>query len=173
MRKLAIIIALFFAGAANAVSITVPMNLATEKGVGASIGEIVITESKYGLMFAPHLHGLPAGLHGFHIHENESCEPKEKDGKMMPALGAGGHYDPEHTGKHLGPYSDSGHLGDLPPLYANSKGDSDNPVLAPRLKSLKEIEGRALMIHIGGDNYSDHPNALGGGGGRLGCGVIK
>lgn len=27
---------------------------------------------------------------------------------------AGGHLDPEKTGKHLGPYNDKGHLGDLP-----------------------------------------------------------
>ena len=29
------------------------------------------------------------------------------------------------------------------------------------------------MIHVGGDNHSDHPKPLGGGGGRLACGVIK
>ena len=29
------------------------------------------------------------------------------------------------------------------------------------------------MIHAGGDNYSDHPEALGGGGARVACGVDK
>ena len=29
------------------------------------------------------------------------------------------------------------------------------------------------MIHVGGDNHSDHPAALGGGGPRMACGVIK
>jgi Cu-Zn family superoxide dismutase len=29
------------------------------------------------------------------------------------------------------------------------------------------------MIHSGGDNYSDVPEKLGGGGGRIACGVIK
>ena len=28
------------------------------------------------------------------------------------------------------------------------------------------------MIHIGGDNYHDHPDPLGGGGARMGCGII-
>jgi len=29
------------------------------------------------------------------------------------------------------------------------------------------------MIHAGGDNHSDHPTALGGGGARMACGVIR
>ena len=29
------------------------------------------------------------------------------------------------------------------------------------------------MIHAGGDNHSDHPKLLGGGGTRMVCGVIK
>jgi superoxide dismutase, Cu-Zn family len=29
------------------------------------------------------------------------------------------------------------------------------------------------MIHSGGDNYSDAPAPLGGGGARIACGVIK
>ena len=51
-------------------------------------------------------------------------------------------------------------------------GTSTNPVLAPRLKTLDQIKGRALMIHAGGDNHSDMPKPLGSGGERLVCGVI-
>jgi Cu-Zn family superoxide dismutase len=29
------------------------------------------------------------------------------------------------------------------------------------------------MIHESGDNYSDTPKKLGGGGGRIACGVVK
>ena len=29
------------------------------------------------------------------------------------------------------------------------------------------------MIHAGGDNYSDQPQPLGGGGARIACGVIN
>jgi Cu-Zn family superoxide dismutase len=35
------------------------------------------------------------------------------------------------------------------------------------------IRGKALMIHAGGDNYSDRPAPLGGGGARIACGVIE
>jgi len=45
-------------------------------------------------------------------------------------------------------------------------------LLAPRLQ-LTDLAGRSLMIHAGGDNYSDTPAALGGGGPRAACGVVK
>ncbi|HAQ86214.1 MAG TPA: superoxide dismutase [Cu-Zn] SodC1, partial [Pseudomonas sp.] len=44
---------------------------------------------------------------------------------------------------------------------------------APRLKSLGDLKGHALMVHEGGDNYSDEPKPLGGGGARVACGVIE
>ena len=32
---------------------------------------------------------------------------------------------------------------------------------------------KLLAVHAGGDNHSDHPAKLGGGGARIVCGVIK
>ena len=84
--------------------IIVPMNLITETGVDKPIGQIIISESKYGLVFTPALSDLPAGMHGFHVHENPSCEPGEKDGKIVAGLAAGGHYDPFNTKQH-GPWA--------------------------------------------------------------------
>ena len=49
---------------------------------------------------------------------------------------------------------------------------ANQPVAAPRL-TLKDVQGRALMIHEGGDNYSDEPKPLGGGAGRIACGIVK
>jgi Cu-Zn family superoxide dismutase len=79
------------------------MNLVDENGVGKGIGQVTISETQYGLEFSPTITGLPPGLHGFHVHENPSCEPKEKDGKKMPALAAGGHYDPAGSKHHNAP----------------------------------------------------------------------
>ena len=149
----------------------VQISMVDAKGVTSSIGQVSITESKYGLVFSPSLKGLPPGLHGFHLHQNPSCDPKEKDGKMVPALAAGGHYDPSDTKRHDTPWGD-GHLGDLPALFVDAEGNANQPVLAPRLKEA-DLEGRSLMVHVGGDNHSDHPATLGGGGARLACGVIK
>ncbi|HVE45085.1 MAG TPA: superoxide dismutase [Cu-Zn] SodC [Gammaproteobacteria bacterium] len=152
-----------FSASATA-SININMTLTNIDGTGISVGTIVIDETPYGLLFTPHLHALIPGAHGFHIHQHPTCE---KDG-----MEAGGHYDPKHTGKHLGPYNEHGHLGDLPILFVNADGTATLPVLAPRLHSLQEIQHRALIIHDGGDNYADVPQKLGGGGGRMLCGVI-
>ena len=79
----------------------------------------------------------------------------------------------QHTGKHEGPEG-AGHLGDLPALVRlNNDGKATDAVIAPRLKSLDEIKDKALMVHAGGDNMSDQPKPLGGGGERYACGVIK
>lgn len=156
---------------AQAASIKVPVNLVSAEGAPQPIGEVSVSETAYGLLFTPKLTSLPAGVHGFHVHENGSCDAGTKDGKKVAALAAGGHFDPARTGKHLGPYAD-GHLGDLPAIYVTTKGEADYPVLAPRLKKISEIKGHALMIHAGGDNHADMPMPLGGGGDRMACGVI-
>lgn len=150
-------------------SLTISMNLVDENGVGTGVGTVVASQSPYGVVLTPALTGLTPGMHGFHVHENPSCAAKEKDGKKVPALAAGGHFDPKKTAQHGTPWGE-GHLGDLPALYVDMNGQANQPVLAPRLK-LADLAGRSLMIHAGGDNHADHPAALGGGGARMVCGV--
>lgn len=152
--------------------VKVTLHQVTQQGASNEIGHVAVSESKHGLVFSPNLKGLNPGVHGFHVHENPSCDPTEKDGKITPAGAAGGHYDPDKSKKHGSPWGD-GHLGDLPALYVDAEGNAHLPVLAPRLTKLDQIKGRSLMVHEGGDNYSDHPMPLGGGGGRMACGVIK
>ena len=133
------------------------------------IGNVVIVKNAYGLAFYPQLKDLAPGLHGFHVHANPDCGLTEKGLGMK----AGGHWDPDKTGNHSYPWDDKGHKGDLPSLYVNADGVANVPVLAPKLKTLDEVRSHALMIHVGGDNFHDHPAALGGGGARMACGVIK
>jgi len=151
--------------------VIVNVNLVSEQGVGKEIGTVTAADSKYGLILTPQLSDLTPGLHGFHVHDKPDCSHAMKDGKAVPALAAGGHYDPANTGKHEGPFG-NGHLGDLPALYVGANGKATLPVLAPRLKTA-DIKGRSLMIHGGGDNYSDTPAPFGGGGARVACGVVK
>ena len=87
---------------------------------------------------------------------------------MEPGGAAGPHYDPEGKKSHKGPEA-AGHRGDLPVLIAKANGVNQT-VTAPRLK-MEDVTGRALVIHEGGDNYSDSPEN-GGGKGRIACGVI-
>lgn len=151
--------------------VTVPMNLVDANGVGANVGEVTISETEYGLVFSPSLHNLTPGMHGFHLHQNASCEQKEVNGKIVAGKAAGGHYDPVDTKKHDTPWGE-GHRGDLPALYVAMDGSASRAVLAPRV-ALSDLSGRALMIHAGGDNHADIPAKLGGGGARISCGVIK
>lgn len=141
-------------------SLKVPMY---NTNTGKSVGYIIAQNTQYGLLLTPHLHDLPPGVHGFHVHTDPSC--------ANHAMAAGGHLDPMKTQKHLGPFDTRGHLGDLPVLIVNKQGDATKPVLAPKLTE-KLIKDHALMIHAGGDNYSDQPAKLGGGGKRIACGVI-
>jgi len=175
MKSVAILsvcaLALIAASTTAAQPVVVEIRAAESAGTGAVLGTVTIRSTPYGTLFTPNLKGLPPGVHGFHVHENPSCDLKEQDGKMVPALAAGGHFDPGKTGKHLGPRGD-GHLGDLPLLYVDADGKSTVPVLAPRIK-LSDLKGHSLMVHAGGDNFADQPNPLGGGGARIGCGVIK
>jgi Cu-Zn family superoxide dismutase len=161
---------LALAAAAQAAELTVPLKAATAQGTGAALGSVRIAETPYGLAFYPELTGLAPGLHGFHVHEKPSCEPAEKDGSPVAALGAGGHLDPAGSKKHGEPWGE-GHLGDLPPLYVAADGTASTPVLAPRLK-LADVRQRSLMVHAGGDNHADHPQPLGGGGARVAGGLI-
>lgn len=166
-------LALFAASAtlAHAAEVTVTLNAVDAKGVGAAVGTVRIVETPYGLAFFPKLTGLTPGVHGFHVHEKPACGTAEQNGAQVPALAAGGHYDPANTKKHGEPWGD-GHLGDLPALYVAADGTANNPVLAPRMKQLSDVNNRSIMVHAGGDNHADHPAPLGGGGARVACGVI-
>ncbi|MED7787705.1 superoxide dismutase family protein [Francisella sp. 19X1-34] len=139
----------------------------TKKAVGTvTISPYIQNGKQEGMLITPHLYNLSkSSTHGMHIHINPSCDDNGK--------AAGGHWDPQHTGKHLGPYDENGHKGDLPVLVVNPNGTATKPVLAPKLNSLEELEGHSLMIHEGSDNYSDSPKPLGGGGNRMWCGIIS
>lgn len=148
------------------------VSLVTAEGIGTSVGTVVITDVEGGITLDVQLKGLPAGTHGFHIHEKGDCGPAtDATGKMGAALAAGGHFDPLKTGRHLGP-GNGGHEGDLPVLTVKEDG-TVNEIMTVKGLSTSAIKHLALMIHEGGDNYSDTPKPLGGGGTRIACGVIK
>jgi Cu-Zn family superoxide dismutase len=172
--KLLLISTFILAGAATAHGATVRANVnsVNASGVGPAIGTVTFEDTKWGLLITPDLSQLPPGVHGFHIHEKAACGPAEHEGKMAAGFAAGGHYDPQHTGKHLGPYNAAGHEGDLPPLLVDADGKATLPILAPRL-TVKDVSAHSIMIHAGGDNYSDEPKPLGGGGARIACGVVQ
>lgn len=66
-----------------------------------------------------------------------------------------------------------GHMGDLPLISADATGAAKGELLAPHLMSISALRGHVVMLHAGGDNYSDDPAPLGGGGARIACGPIN
>lgn len=160
---------------AVAEEVVVDMFAVSADGIGDKIGTVRLADSDNGLVIEADLGNLTPGPHGFHLHANGSCDPAaNQDGQMTAALAAGGHYDPDDTGKHMGPSGD-GHKGDLPVLQVlpNEYGEVTfkRVMVAPRL-AVADAHGRALVIHAGGDNYRDEPKPLGGGGARVACGVV-
>jgi superoxide dismutase, Cu-Zn family len=156
------LISLFFLLGATKADLVINMQTVADDGQGKNIGTVTISHAKCGVMITPNLHDLTPGMHGFHIHQNPSCGDK--------AMAAGGHLDPAKTESHEGPYQNKGHLGDLPVLMVDKDGNATTPALAPNL-TMADFENHALMIHMNGDNYSDTPEKLGGGGARIACGV--
>jgi Cu-Zn family superoxide dismutase len=144
------------------------MHKVTDAGIGDAVGTVVISPGQKGLSFKVDVTGLAPGQHGFHLHENGSCAPGAKDGKTQAGLAAGAHFDPGQTKSHKGP-TGAGHMGDLPVLVATDKGV--NSVVTVGRLAMADVAGRSLVIHEGGDNFTDTPEN-GGGKGRIVCGII-
>ncbi len=160
------------AGSASAAELVADMRVVTPTEIGRTVGTVEVADGSSGAVITPRLAGLPPGAHGFHIHANGDCGPAPNDqGEMAAAGAAKGHWDPGGAGAHHGPEGD-GHLGDLPALTVGQDGTAAEPLVAPRLTDVSRLAGLAVMIHAGGDNYSDEPKPLGGGGARIACGVL-
>lgn len=119
-------------------------------------GRVLISALVYGLK--------PSAKHGFHIHENPSCQDNGE--------AAGPHFNPLQN-TH-GAYSTTHHhAGDLPNLQADSQGIAQLNVLSQGLSlttGTHNAVGRAFVIHAQADDYNSQPN--GNSGTRIACGVI-
>ncbi len=161
------------AASAQAAEVQATITLIDANGLGAPIGTVTVTDGQDGAVIKADLVGLPPGEHGFHVHENGDCAPAANaEGAMTAGLAAGGHFDPADTERHEGPHG-QGHLGDIPFIFVASDGTAMGASKAPRLTDVAQLKGKALVIHAGGDNYSDEPKPLGGGGPRIACGVLE
>ena len=137
----------------------------TAEGSAVS-GTVRFTQTGDGLEFVGKISGLPAGQHGFHIHEYGLCGDSGKD--------AGGHYNPHdaphgHALKH-GPKK--AHAGDLGNIVAREDGSAvvSGTIAKLTLSGGKRwVAGRAVIVHEKADDFSQ---PLGNAGGRIGCGVI-
>ncbi len=135
---------------------------------GAGIGDATLRETPHGVLLQVELRSAPAGVRGFHIHENGACAAPKFES-------AGGHYAPE--GKAHGFFEERGfHAGDLPNIHVPQDGRLSFEVLVNGVTlsagpaSLLDADGSALVMHATPDDYETQPS--GDAGDRLACGVV-
>lgn len=124
----------------------------------------------------------PDTYHGLHVHANDSggaCDPAAASG---PFTDVGGHWNPT-AAVH------GAHAGDLPSLLVLADGSATARSVTGRFDPAA-IEGRAVILHAGPDNFANVPTryvtgdpAVGGpdaatkgtgdAGGRIACGIVE
>jgi superoxide dismutase, Cu-Zn family len=133
------------------------------------IGTAELKEHDGATMISLDVSDLPEGEHGFHIHENGSCEAPD-------FKSAGGHYNPEDVDH--GTESDNGpHAGDMENIEVAEDGTIQTEMMNDKVtlkageeNSLLKEGGTALVIHAGADDMESQPS--GDAGDRIACGVI-
>jgi Cu-Zn family superoxide dismutase len=141
---------------------------------GVVVGEVVFKRREGEIVGQAEVQ-LPTGgaeFHGFHIHANA-----DGLGCVAPAFtSVGGHWDD-------GTHTHGAHLGDLPVLMRDASGHAEAEVVVGKLTP-DDIIGRAVIVHVGADNYANIPALYGtpdanttlktgDAGGRYACGVIE
>ena len=134
---------------------------------GAEMGSVMLTQTPAGVLVSLDATGLPAGAHGFHIHQTGACTPD--------FAAAGDHFNPEDA-EH-GYMNDAGpHAGDMPNITVAEDGSAKADVLNVHVSleeggmgNLMDEDGSAIIIHENPDSYE----AEAGAGGRIACGVIE
>ncbi len=157
-------VAVLGAGAAWSEMAVVRMKATAESG--AIAGTVTLTETGKGLKLVALLTGVPAGDHGFHIHEFGSCEDSGK--------AAGSHYNPKSSkhGDLLKEGHGKAHAGDMGSVSADKDGKAALDVLLPEVglsSGTFNVGGRSLILH---DKPDDFSQPAGNAGARIACGVI-
>lgn len=148
--------------AANAASAAPAMGFVG--GDGTALGSLSVADSPAGLSLTLAGSGMPAGVHGLHLHMVGKCEgPKFES--------AGAHWNPDN--KQHGSENPAGpHKGDLPNATVAADGTL-NQVLTlsgVTLAQLQDGDGTALVVHAQPDDNRTDPS--GNSGDRIACAVI-
>lgn len=124
-------------------------------------GRVQFTQLAHAVRIDVEARNVPAGEHGFHIHEVGDCRAPD-------ASSAKGHYNPAGA-KHGHAGHGEHHAGDIPNLTADSAGVVRYSVDL-RGVTLKDIIGRSVVVHADPDDYTSQP--AGNSGPRIACGVV-
>ena len=171
MKKLAalsfsLLLVLVFGGACASMGTgpSAVANLAPSSGSTAS-GTVLLTQQADGSVTVKvDLTGVPAGTHGFHIHEKGDCGDNGN--------AAGGHYNPSSVA-HGAPTADPHHAGDFGNVAANANGEvhtSFNTRSVTVEAGPMTAVGHAIILHANPDDLTTQPT--GNAGARIACGVV-
>ncbi|RZI39981.1 superoxide dismutase family protein [Herbaspirillum sp. HC18] len=139
---------------------------------GNQVGKVNLTQEGNGnVAVHVHVHDLPPGFHGFHVHAVGEC--------IAPFTSAGGHFD-------LDAHTHRDHSGDFPVLLVRADGTANEKFNTDRfaVADLFDTNGSAIIIHADPDNYANIPSryvaapdattlAAGDSGARIACGVLE
>ena len=134
---------------------------------GVPVGTAQVLAQGEATSIAVALTGLPAGVHGIHLHTVGKCSPADFSG-------AGGHLNP--LGRAHGSANPSGsHAGDLPNITVQPGGSGS---LVAQLSGTRaqiqawlfDSDGTAIVVHAAPDDYLTDPS--GNSGTRIACGVL-
>ncbi|MCY7271142.1 MAG: superoxide dismutase family protein [Sphingomonas bacterium] len=139
-----------------------------KSGAAAELGTVTVSEDPAGLMLNLSATGMPAGVHGIHLHETGLC-----DGPKFES--AGKHWNP--AGKQHGRDNPAGaHAGDLANLTIAADGSAKvsipiaGAMIASGAMMLADADGTALVVHAKPDDYKTDPS--GDSGDRIACAVL-
>lgn len=127
-------------------------------------GTIHFMPAAGGVAYTAEAHGLPPGMHGYHIHLYGDCS--SADGKS-----AGTHFNLKGSSLHP-PKAIKRITGNLGNLDADASGDATakGTLKGASLTGTKAIIGHSVIIHEKANDPSQPP--IGAAGSRLACGVI-
>lgn len=138
--------------------------LAPTSGQSAS-GTVRLTQMADGsVQVQADLNGVPAGTHGFHIHEKGDCGDNGN--------AAGGHFNPM-TVAHGAPNADPHHAGDWGNVTADASGHVSAKFTTRSITVAAgptSAVGHAIILHGNPDDLTTQPT--GNAGPRIACGVV-
>ena len=172
MRQLTIVLGVASLAACTAIEPAGGAPMPLINASGQQIGTVRAWQTSGGVTFRIDAHGLPHGVHGFHVHSVGRCDPPDFSS-------AGPHWNP--AGRKHGLNNPAGpHGGDLRNVTVSANGALGETVtvsganlLAPigAAGALLDADGAALVLHVQADDYATDPS--GNSGARIACAVIQ
>jgi Cu-Zn family superoxide dismutase len=128
---------------------------------GQAAGTVELIQRGDTVQVLARLHGLPPGLHAFHLHAHGDC---------ASAAGTGGHHDPAGAGARS-----EHHGGEFGALFADEHGQASLNLLVTTITLApgggpRSVVRRSIVVHSSPDDFAGWPARTRGV--TLACGVV-